>query len=160
MLYNPTKPPTGRELRETEIAAQTLGVTLQPLPVRSADALDEVLAGAARAGADGLVTFAHSFAFANRRRITELVARHRLPAMYGWREYAEVGGLMTCGLDIATTLRRAASYVVRIIKGAKPGDLPVEQPTKFELVINLRTAKALGLTIPLSVLVRADALIA
>ena len=96
---------------------------------------------------------------AERNRLVELAARNRLPAVYPWREAVDAGGLMSYGPDLADNYRRAATYVDKIVKGAKPGDLPVEQPTKFELVINLKTAKSLGLTIPQSVLVRADELI-
>jgi putative ABC transport system substrate-binding protein len=97
--------------------------------------------------------------YAQRTRIIDLAAKHRLPAMYEWRNYAESGGLMSYGTDFADVFRRAASYVDKILKGAKPADLPVEQPTKFELVINLKTAKALGLTVPPSLVGRADEVI-
>jgi putative ABC transport system substrate-binding protein len=108
----------------------------------------------ARAGA---LTVLGSAMFANeRRRLVDLAAKHRLPGVYGFREYVDAGGLMAYGPNVADLFRRAATYVDKILKGAKPGDLPVEQPTKFELVINLKTAKALGLTIPQSVLGRAD----
>ena len=108
---------------------------------------------------DALLVFAHAFAFVHRDRIIELAARQRLPTMYGWREFVDVGGLMSYGPNVNAILRRAAGYVDRILKGAKPGDLPIEQPTKFELVINLKTAKTLGLTIPQSLLQRADQVI-
>ena len=105
-----------------------------------------------------LLIFHSSMFFTERRRIVDLV-KHQLPTMFGAREFAELGGLMAYGANIAELFRRSATYVDRILKGAKPADLPVEQPTKFELVINLRTAKALGLTIPPSVLARADEVI-
>jgi putative ABC transport system substrate-binding protein len=97
--------------------------------------------------------------FANRVRLAELAAKSRLPAIYPLREYAEAGGLITYGTNIHDSFRRAAGYVDRILKGAKPGDLPIEQPTKFELVINQKAAKAIGLTIPLSVVARADQIV-
>jgi putative ABC transport system substrate-binding protein len=97
--------------------------------------------------------------FAERRRVAELAAKHQLPTVHSSREYAEAGGLMSYGANLADSFRRAAGYVDKILKGAKPADLPVEQPTKVELVINMRTAKALGLTIPPAVLVRADEII-
>jgi putative tryptophan/tyrosine transport system substrate-binding protein len=159
VLYNPAEPPTVREMRETEAAAQTLGVTLQPVEARSTDALDQAFANAAQGHADALITFAHGFAFLHRRRIADLAVQNRLPAMYGWREFADIGGLMAYGPNVTATLRRAATYVDRIIKGAKPAALPVEQPTKFELVINLKTAKALDLKIPSSLMLRADEVI-
>ena len=146
-------------MRDTEAAARTLGIALQPLEARNVDDLEQAFSRAAAERADAFITFAHGFAFVHRRRIAGLAAHHRLPAMYGWREYAEVGGLMTYGPNVTETLRRAASYVDRIIKGANPADLPVEQPTKFDLVINLKAAKALGLTVPPSLLARADEVI-
>ena len=159
VLYNPSEPPTKVELRETEAAVTRLGMTLQPLAATSADDLAQRFVDASAGGCDAIITFAHGFAFFHRRRIADLAAQHRLPAMYGWREHADVGGLMTYGPNVKTTLRRAASYVDRILKGAKPSDLPVEQPTKFELVVNLQTAKALGIEIPQTVMTRADEVI-
>jgi putative ABC transport system substrate-binding protein len=111
----------------------------------------------ARAGA--LTLWGSAVFFNERRRLVDLAAKNRLPAVYPLREYVDVGGLMAYGANLTDLFRRAAAYVDKILKGAKPGDLPVEQPTKFELVINLKTAKALGLTIPQSVLGRADEVI-
>jgi len=159
VLYLPAEVSTVPELRETEAAARTISVTLQPLAVRHPGDLEPLFAAATRERADALLVFAHAFAFVHRDRIIELAARQRLPTMYGWREFVDVGGLMSYGPNVNAILRRAAGYVDRILKGAKPGDLPIEQPTKFELVINLKTAKALGLTIPPSLLQRADQVI-
>ena len=159
VLYVPAEVSTVPELRETEAAARTINVPLQLLQVRHPDDLEPLFVAATREGADAVLVFAHSFAFLNRDRIIELAARRRLPTMYGWREFVDAGGLMSYGPNLRAILRRAASYVDRILKGAKPGDLPIEQPTKFELVINMKTAKALGLTIPASLLLRADQVI-
>jgi putative ABC transport system substrate-binding protein len=112
-----------------------------------------------RGQADALLTFEDSMFWLHRRRLAELEAKHRLPTMHDLREFVEAGSLMAYGPDLADLFRRAAIYVDKILKGAKPADLPVEQPTKFDLVINLKTAKALGLTIPQSLLLRADQVI-
>jgi ABC-type uncharacterized transport system substrate-binding protein len=155
VLYSPDEISTAPELRETEAAARALGVTLRPQQVREPGDLERVFA-TARQQADAMIVFAHSLAVQNRRRIIELAARHGLPTMYGWREFVEAGGLMSYGPDIRAMTTRAASYVDRIIKGTKPGDLPIEQPTHLELTINLKSAKELGLKIPPSLLLRAD----
>jgi putative ABC transport system substrate-binding protein len=159
VLYNPAELPTAEELRQTEIAAGKLGVVLQPVETRSGDALDQAFASAVSGGADASITFTHGFALLHRSRIAALAVQHRLPAMYGWREFAEAGGLMVYGPNTADTLYRAASFVDRIIKGGNPAEMPIEQPTRFELVINLKTAKALGLEISTALLVRADVVI-
>jgi putative tryptophan/tyrosine transport system substrate-binding protein len=158
-LFTPAEAPTGAELYQTRAAAKVLRLTVQPLAVRDPNDFDREFSTAVQEGADALITFAHGFAFAHRRRIIDLAAKHRLPAMYGWREFAEEGGLLSYGPHVPDMLRRAAGLVDKILKGAKPGDLPVEQPTKFELIINLKTAKALGLTIPQTLLLRADQVI-
>jgi ABC-type uncharacterized transport system substrate-binding protein len=111
------------------------------------------------AGVGALTVWSTPMFFSERRRLVDLAAKNRLPAVHPWREFVDAGGLMSYGPDLADMFRRAATYVDRILKGAKPGDLPVEQPTKFELVINLKTAKALGLTIPPSLLQRSDQVI-
>jgi putative ABC transport system substrate-binding protein len=159
VLYNPGEVATGPELRETEAAAGALGVKLQLLQARHPDELERLFATATHERADALLVFAHGFAYGNRGRIVDLASRQGRPAMYGWREFVEAGGLMSYGPNVTAVVRRAATYVDRILRGTKPGDLPIEQPTKFELVINLKTAKALGLTIPPSLLQRADQVI-
>lgn len=159
VLYSAAERPTERELRETEDAARTLGVTLLPTEASTVEALNQAFANAIANGAEALLTFPHVFAFFHRRRIAELAAQYRLPAMYGWREYADAGGLMAYGPNVSAMVRRAASFVDRIIKGANPATMPIEQPTKFELVVNRKTAKALGLELPLPLLARADEVI-
>ncbi len=159
VLYTPAERAAAPELQATEVAARTLGVTLHPLEGQQPEDLERLFAAAAHGRAEALIVFAHAFAFQHRGRILELAARHRLPTMYGWREFVDAGGLMSYGPNVQAMVRRAAHYVDRILKGGKPADLPIEQPTKFELVINLKTAKALGLTIPQSVLIRADEVI-
>ena len=129
---------------------------LVPLDVRRADDFESAFLAALRARADALIVVGDALLVTHRARITDFAAKNRLPAMYTNQDYMDAGGLMSYGPNFADMYRRAATYVDKILKGAKPGDLPVEQPTKLEFVINLRTAKALGLTIPRSVLLRAD----
>jgi putative ABC transport system substrate-binding protein len=143
-------------LKRAEVAAQALRVGLQFLEARGPADFDKAFSEMTRARTDALAVLTSSMFFGERRRLAALAAKNRLPAVYPWREGVDAGGLMAYGPDLADLLRRAAIYVDRILKGAKPSDLPVEQPTKFELVINLKTAKALGLTIPPSLLARAD----
>jgi putative ABC transport system substrate-binding protein len=159
ILHNPGEPATALELRETEAAARSLGVTLQPIAARSPEDVDRVFAAASSAGADGVILFTHGFVELNRARIIEQAALYRLPTMYGWRDFVVEGGLMSYGPDVQGLVRRAASYVDRILKGEKPGDLPVQQPTKLELIVNLKTARAVDLTMPPSLLARADEVI-
>jgi putative ABC transport system substrate-binding protein len=148
---------TEREmLREAEVAAPALGVRLQVVEARGPEDFDRVFADMTRARADALTVQSTTIFFVERRRLADLAAKHRLPAMYVVSEFVDAGGLMSYGPNVADLFRRAAAYVDKILKGAKPADLPVEQPTKFELAINLKTAKALGLTIPPAVLARAD----
>ena len=136
-----------------------MGLTLQSVPVRGATELADAFTAIISARAEALLVDSSGMASVHRRAIVEFAAKHRLPAIYGFREFPEDGGLMAYGVDLRDLYRRAAGYVDKIFKGAKPGDLPIEQPTKFELVINLKTAKALGLTIPPSLLGRADEVI-
>ena len=128
--------------------APSLGVVVSPLNVRDADDIERDIAAFARGGNGGLVVTAGAPGVRHRNLILALAARHRLPAVYPYRFFVAGGGLMSLGSDATDTYRRAASYVDRILKGEKPADLPVQNPTKFELVINLKTAKALGLTVP------------
>jgi putative ABC transport system substrate-binding protein len=158
-LSNPTVPLYAREAEELEAAARSLKVELQFVDARTPSELPDAFSAATKARAGALIVLGGSMFFAHRARVSELAAKSRLPAMYGLREYAEVGGLMVYGVSVRDSFRRAAGYVDRILKGAKPGDLPIEQPTKFELVINLKTARALGLTVPPALLQRADQVI-
>jgi putative ABC transport system substrate-binding protein len=146
-------------LQETEAAARTLGVQLQLVEVRRPDEFDRAFSTMTRERAEALIVLPSPMLFTERRRIVDLAARHRLPAMYQAREFVELDGLIAYGASIPDLWRRAATYVDKILKGAKPADLPVEQPTKFELAINLKTAQALGITIPSSLLFQADRVI-
>jgi putative tryptophan/tyrosine transport system substrate-binding protein len=143
-------------MKETEAAAQALGVHLPLVAVQSPDELDRAFSTMAAERADALLVFPSPMLFNEGKRIVDLAAKHQLPSMSMARELVELGGLISYGASITDLQRRAAVYVDKIIKGAKPAELPVQQPTKFELVINLKTAKALGLTIPQSILLRAD----
>jgi putative tryptophan/tyrosine transport system substrate-binding protein len=145
--------------KEVEVAARVLGVRLQFLATRGPDDFDRAFSEMIRARAGALTVLGGSMFVSERRRLVDLAAKNRLPAVYTSRESVDAGGLMAYGPSVPDLFRRAATYVDKILKGAKPGDLPVEQPTKFELVINLKTAKALGLTIPASLLQRADQVI-
>jgi putative ABC transport system substrate-binding protein len=132
-------------------------LTLQPWEVRTADDFERIFAALSKQRPDGLYVLpGGTLVFANQRRIIGLALKSRLPSMYGNREAVDAGGLMYHGADLADSYRRVAYFVDKILKGAKPADLPVEQPTKFEFVINLKTAKQIGVTIPPNVLVRAD----
>jgi len=146
------------QVQETQKAASSLGVTLVSVEVRGGD-YDRAFASMVAERPGALFVAGSTFFSRDRKRIIELAAKHRLPAIYEWPEQAEEGGLIAYGTSLPEGYRRLAAYVDRILKGAKPGDLPIEQPAKFELVINLKTAKALGLTIPQSILVRADEVI-
>jgi putative ABC transport system substrate-binding protein len=147
------------QLKAAEVAARALAVSLQILEVRGAEDLEKALQSATQGSSGALLVVDDPFTFLLRKGIVGLAAKSHLPAMYGPREFAIDGGLMSYGANLEDMFRHAATYVGKILKGAKPADLPVEQPTKFELVINLKTAKALGLTIPPSVLGRADEVI-
>jgi putative ABC transport system substrate-binding protein len=146
-------------LKETTEAADTLGIQLQFLEVRRPDELDRVFSTIAKARAEALFTFPSTMLFAEQRRIVELAAMHRLPAVFNAREFVQLGGLAAYGANLNDLFRRIAVYVDKILKGARPSDLPVEQPTKFELTINIKTAKSLGITVPQTLLARADEVI-
>jgi len=150
-------PYSERALAEIKTTANSLGVQVQVLEMRSANELPEAFKQAMRFRA--LIVLEDPLTFGLRVNIAKLAASNQLPAIYGLRAHIEAGGLMSYGADLSDTFVRVAGYVDRILKGARPADLPVEQPTKFELVINLKTAKALGLTIPPSLLARADQVI-
>jgi putative ABC transport system substrate-binding protein len=143
----------------TEAAAKTTGLTIHSVLVRNPAGLEAAFATMVRSGAGALIIVQGPMFFSHRKRLAELAVKHRLPTVMGSREYVEAGGLAGYGPDELDLFRRAATFVDKILKGAKPADLPMEQPTKFELIINLKTAKALGLTISPSVLGRADEVI-
>ena len=145
--------------KETEAAARTLGVQLHPVEARGPDDLDGAFSRMAGARVDAVFVFPSTMLFNERRRLVALAAKVRLPAMFNAREFVEIGGLIGYGASLADLIRRSGIYVDKILKGARPADLPVEQPTKFDLTINLKTARALGLTIPPAVLARADRVI-
>jgi putative ABC transport system substrate-binding protein len=159
-LWDQDNPGNPLGLKQLKAAAESLGVDVRSLAVRPpVPEIDKAFETAKNWQADALIVSDDSLLFSNRTRIIALAARYQLPAMYGYRELPDAGGLLAYGPSRYDMYRRAATYVDKILKGAKPADLPVEQPTKFEFVINLKTAKALGLTIPQSVLVRADEVI-
>jgi putative ABC transport system substrate-binding protein len=159
VLWNPANLGNPPQLRAAEVAARTLGMRLQPLEARTPRELDSAFAAMTTEAAGAVVVLVDIMFVDQRTRIAELAATRRLPAVYGQVEHVGSGGLMAYAPNFLDNYRRAAAYVDRILKGAKPGDLPIEQATKFELVINLKTAKALGLTIPPSLLQRADQVI-
>jgi putative ABC transport system substrate-binding protein len=159
ILWSANDPGMTLAFSRVEIAAQTLGLTLQNLAVREPGEFAGAFQAASTGRAEGLIVTAQPFMVRHRAQILDLAARQRLPAMYTLGSFVDAGGLMAYGPTLPDLYRRAATYVHKILRGDKPADLPVEQPTKFELVINMRTAKALGLTIPQSILLRADRVI-
>jgi len=159
VLLDPVNPSYGVYWRAFRPTAQALGIQFFSHDVRTPEELPGAFAAMVRQGADALIAPIQPFTFRHQQRIIDLAAKHRLPAIYGTKEAVEAGGLMSYGVNQPDVFRQAATYVVKILKGAKPADLPVEQPSKFELVINLRTAKALGLTIPESLRSRLDEVI-
>jgi putative ABC transport system substrate-binding protein len=159
VLWNPTNAGNAPQVRRAQDAAGALGVRLQPLEARGPSEIDSAFARMTREQASAVIVLVDAMLLDHRTQIADLAARRRLPAVYGLSDHAEAGGLMAYGPNRLAIVRRAATYVDKILKGAKPGDLPIEQPTTFALVINLRTAKALGLKIPQSLLQRADQVI-
>ena len=159
VLANATAPTAEAQLKELEGAARALRVKLQVLGVRGPQEIEDAFSAMTKERAGALLVLGDPMLFAQRERIVRLTAKSRLPGIFEWREFVEAGGLLSYGTNVADMYRRLATYVDKILKGAKPGDLPVEQPTKFELVINLKTAKTLGLTMPQPILFRADRVI-
>jgi putative ABC transport system substrate-binding protein len=156
ILWNPDNPGSAPQLRQAEAAARALGVRLQLLEARNPREIDTAFVAMTRERAGALLIFADAVFTNQVRQMAELAAKRRLPSLYATGEYAQAGGRMTYSANLLDLERRAATFVDKILKGAKPADLPVEQPTKFELLINMRAARTLGLTIPPSILIRAD----
>jgi putative ABC transport system substrate-binding protein len=160
LLLNPTRDTTAGYVRETQRAAQALGVAMQVLEVRRPEDIEGAFAAVPQAGAGALLLLTDPLVLEpHRHHVVALALQSGLPVMYPWRMYVEAGGLMSYGISLQEWYRRAATYVDKILKGAKPGDLPVEQPMKFEFIINLKTAQTLGITIPPSLLILADEVI-
>jgi putative ABC transport system substrate-binding protein len=158
-LWNPHDPISAQAWKESQLPARELGLQLHSMEVSSADKFEGDFKEATRAGSAALALMSSPFFFSHQKQIVDLVAKNRLPAIYGNREFVVSGGLMSYGVDEVEPYRRIASMVDKILKGTKPADIPVEQPVKFELLINLKTAKSLGLTIPQVVLMRAEKVI-
>ena len=159
VLWNPANPGNAQQFRAARVATSALGLVLQSHEVRGAGGLDHAFAAMKREQADALVVLLDSMLLGHRVRIAQLAASHRLPAVYGLQLHVTAGGLMAYAAHPADVSRRIVGYIDRILKGAKPADLPIELPTRFELVINMRAARALGLTPPQSLLLRADQII-
>jgi putative ABC transport system substrate-binding protein len=159
LVLNPTNPISARQVKSMEAATRALGIQMQLLEVRGADDLERAFETAVRGRADALMGLPDNVLGGHGKRLADLAIKHRLPTMYWTNSLVDAGGLMSYGPNIREMHRRAATYVDKILKGAKPGDLPVEQPATFAFVINLKTAKALGLTLPQSVVLRADRVI-
>jgi putative ABC transport system substrate-binding protein len=159
VLWNPNHPGQPLAYKEGEAAAQALKVTLISMEARNREEIEMVLSGMGKERPQALFELPDPLTFFNRKLIAEFAAKNRLPAVYGFREYVDAGGLMSYGASFPDLVRRAATYVDKILKGSKPADLPVEQPSKFEFIVNLKAAKQIGLTIPPNVLARADKVI-
>jgi ABC-type uncharacterized transport system substrate-binding protein len=159
ILSNPANPTRPIAMRDVNVATRSLAMQVQFLEARGPNKFDSAFAAMAKERIGALLVMADTMFVLHRTRLADLAARSRLPAAYGWREHVEAGGLISYEPSLSDLFRRSATFVDRILKGAKPADLPIEQPTTFELVINLKTAKALGLTIPPSLLARVDQVI-
>jgi putative tryptophan/tyrosine transport system substrate-binding protein len=159
VLVNPANPAWNNYPREMEGLARTLGVQLQRMDARDSEEIEAGFSAMAKANVNAFLSVSDTVFGNQRKRIVELAAKHRLPTIAERKEFAEDGGLMAYGVDIPDLFRRAAVYIDKIVKGAKPSDLPIERPSKFDFVINLKTAKQIGVTIPQSVLFRADRVI-
>jgi putative ABC transport system substrate-binding protein len=159
LLWNPKDPSSALQWKESQVPARQLDLQLYSMEAESADKYESAFKAAIKAHSTALAVTQHSLANLNQKQIANLAAKSRLPAIYSRQDFAENGGLMSYGANQFEPYRRAAVYVDKILKGAKPADLPVEQPTKFELIINLKAAKQIGLTIPPNVLARADRVI-
>jgi putative tryptophan/tyrosine transport system substrate-binding protein len=159
VLYNPDDPGKAIEWRETEAAGRALGLKVTAVPIRDPKEFQSVFAAIAQERADALIILGDPFTILYARELVDLAAKHRLPVMSAYGEFVTSGGLMSYGPNLVEMRRTAAVYIDKVLRGARPADLPVEQPTKFELVVNLKTEKALGLTIPHSLLLRADQVI-
>jgi putative ABC transport system substrate-binding protein len=159
VLWEPTNPGTELHFQQAQHDAQKLGLTLQSFRVRSRDEFESTFAAVTGDLPDALIALIAPLTFRYSKQIVAFAIKHQLPTMADWPDFPRAGGLMSYGLSFSDSFRRAAPYVDRILKGAKPDDLPVEQPTKFEMVINLRTAKQLGITVPPFILYQADEVI-
>jgi putative ABC transport system substrate-binding protein len=159
VLWDPNNPGAEQEWKESQTAAGILGLQLHSMEVKSVDQFPKAFAFAMKAHSSALAVLATPLTNSHQEQIAELAAKNRLPSIYNRKEFAAQGGLMSYGLDQTERYRRVAALIDKILKGSKPGDIPVEQPTKFELAINLKTAKQIGLTIPPNVLARADRVI-
>ena len=159
VLFNPTRPDSQLQIDAINVAAQAVGRELVLVPSHTPNEIEEAFETFARRSVVGVLVAADASFSAQRKQIVSLVARHSWPAIYQWREFAEVGGLASFGPNLSDSYRQAGLFAARVLKGEKPADLPVQQPTKFEFVLNLKTARTLGLTIPLALLARADEVI-
>jgi putative ABC transport system substrate-binding protein len=159
VMWNPAYKGMGARFNEAKVAAPTVGMDVRSIEVRDPREMEAAFDAVSRDLPDGLLLLADPLTFSMRARIVEFAREQSLPAIYEWRDFVEIGGLMSYGPNLEAQYRRAAYYVDRILKGAKPGDLPIEQPAKIELLVNLRTARALGITVPRSMLVNADRVI-